>query len=218
MKKLIVSLCIIGLMSTYAFAQPQSGLKLSTNTTFIKSTNEYNYKPLMGLGIGYEHAFRFTDSWHLTLGVGYNLSSVMINDKTYEDYEYYEGGNNNRKSSEESLAIPIAINYTYNKFSAKLGYQYAYVSDISIFATGGGGFGIDPHSHSIVMGLGYNFGFMSCSLDYLHGLNRTLSSSSAYGNPYFGGNSEYLVQTKETFKTNTIQLSVTIPLSKKKSK
>lgn len=213
MSKQVFCLLLIGIIPVCAFAQPQSGLKISTNTAFPSNTKDYSYSPRLGVGIAYQKAIRFTDAWHLTVGAGYNLSSTMRTNNTVYDFAYPGG---EQKCSEESLVVPIAINYAYKKFFVKAGYQYAFVSDVSIFGTGGG-FGIDTHVHSSIVGLGYNLGFMSCSLDYLYAPNRKLSSSNSsnYNNPYFDNSSGYVAESSEYINVGTIQLSVTIPLSKK---
>ncbi|WP_083634414.1 outer membrane beta-barrel protein [Saccharicrinis aurantiacus] len=208
MKKLIVSLCIIGLMSTYAFAQPQSGIKIGTNTSFVNNTNEFDYKPQLGLGISYQHAFSFTDSWHLTLGAGYNMYSTSATSKT----DNYGNIPSHQSQTAEYLSVPIAINYTFNKFYLRAGYQYGYKIDVSLFVDEGV-LQSNPHDHSALIGIGYNLGFVNLELEYTSSLNQ---SRKGNGYSYYDGGSTNMVYSPGTRKLNVLQASVSIPLGKKR--
>ncbi|WP_068472763.1 hypothetical protein [Saccharicrinis aurantiacus] len=205
MTKPFLCLSIISFITTYAFAQPQSGIKLGVNQTIIPKNETYSFQPQIGSSISYQQVFKFTDKWHLALGLGYQMNSFIIS--------YNDNLNADEKMSEESLIVPLTINYTYNKTSVKLGYQYQYISDVDLFGKGGLP-SPDFHVNSVTTGIAYNFGFIDCSIDYIYTPKREMYYTSVYAEPVVQGG--YVTEPIVTSSMSTIQLSVTIPLGKKR--
>lgn len=217
MNKHILCLCIISLIATHAFAQPQSGLKISANSTFIKNDNWSTYRPELGFGLIFQQAFKLNKALYLTIGVGYNnyrTTSTRIYTSEYVNIDPVS------YDVSDYLSVPITFHYAFNKLYLSAGYQYGFLSDVS-FTIADGMLDSNPHDHSAIFGLGYNLHYVSIALEYTLSLNKTIKEGETYWyEPEESDDGELLPFYGEsgTKMLRVLQLSVCIPLSKKARK
>ena len=188
-------LLLVFIIPIVAFAQPQNGIKIGANTTFVEDTKYFNYQPRLGFDIGYQQAFTLSPKAVITAGLMFNQYSLTVSDA--------EGvlaiGSRNAKSS--FISIPLAFNYVISKWYLFGGYQYAYNI--------GGGLPVNKHNQALIAGVGYSTKIIDLSLQYMHTLNQETLDMGLYD---FDGNN----RPDKGIRMQSIQLSGTIPLGKRK--
>jgi len=184
-------------MPILAFAQPHCGIKIGANTTFVKDTEYFNYQSRFGFDLGYQQVFALNTKLILTTGLMFNRYSLSVSDGGL-----FSIGTKNIDNT--FISIPLAFNYVINKSFLFGGYQYGY----KLWA-GSPRMPVNEHNHSLIAGVGYSIKAIDLSLQYIHTLNQENLEMRHYN--FDGAN-----RPDKALRLQTIQLSLTIPLGKRK--
>lgn len=188
-------------MPIVAFAQPQSGVKIGANTASVQDPEYFKYQSRLGFDIGYQQVFTLKPKMVLTTGLMLNRYSLSVSDV---DGTIMSMSTMNMNSS--FLSIPLAFNYVINKWYLFGGYQYGYNLE--------GSLPVNTHNHSLIAGVGYSTKIVDLSLQYMHTLNQETLDRGIYSLSQDG----LVVKNypEKGIRIQTIQLSATIPLGKRK--
>ena len=200
----IFALLLVIIFSTVVNAQSNSGITVGVNSTFNKDTELFDYSSKIGYNFGYQHNFTLYKKWHLLIGASYNKYNLSVDyfSPLKSTYPYYV----TEKKSTDYLSIPIAINYPIKKFYVLAGYQYGrHIAN--------GNMMVNKNNHSLLTGVGINFGFMDLLVKYTSTLNQETTDIGYVS--YIRDDNSYDTYPKKTHKLNNIQFSLVIPLSKK---
>ena len=190
MKNLLFFFIIISFINSFSVrSQSYSSIFTGINTTFIKNTDKYEYKPGVGLQFGYLWNIELKKDFGLLLGAGMKSISAYVSGKG--EYAQFVNGD---KRSLYYLSFPVGVNYRINKFIVFGGYRFGYN-----FLQGSPALAGSTYDHALFIGTGMVLGRFNLNIKYSGTVN------NAYGYRYFA---DYAKPEEKLEKYNTLSLSV----------
>jgi predicted porin len=200
MKQTLLTILFFSFIGNVA-AQFTHGLEIGTNYSWHNQTYDYEiHSGDWGYGVGYKFAWQFNPKWELSVTPSVKLHYVTTKYVSQPHPQYYDIN----KAPTDYASIPICIGYTvWNKFQLHGGYQYSYKMSEDFSES-------NPQDHAVLLGLGYDFGFVRPQIIYQQSLN-TMERVS-----YYGLLGEQIKDIHKYSRLYAFNFSLFIPLNRKK--